>query len=122
MNLIRGRSSIDGDDFILGPKILDDGHARLFKGAKAFLDAFRVVVGSARGLAPVREPVQHHLDGTVEEEGEAGWADGGFEVEGLIHFAGKAYGTRFIKDCGVVWYSSGSQADVLNEPSSTSTR
>ena len=58
---------------------------------KPLPDALDVVVGAAGRLAALRQAVQHHGLGAVEEEGEEGGDDLGFEGEGLILFAGEAW-------------------------------
>ena len=71
--------------------MIHHGHARVDKGSEPLCDAFGIVIGAPRGFAPLEEPGLHDILGTVEEEGEGGWANGGFEMEGLIHFTGEAW-------------------------------
>ena len=70
-------------------KVLDNGHARFLKDLEALLDALCVVVGAAGRFAAVEQALLHDGFGAVEEEGEEAGADGVFEAEGLVHFAGE---------------------------------
>ncbi len=89
-DLVGGGDGLDLDDLALLLVVVDDGHARLDKGAEALADALGVVVGAAAGLAALEQALLHDLFRAVKEEDELGGADRVLELVGLVELAREA--------------------------------
>lgn len=62
----------------------------LFRGViltETLLDRFNVVVSTTRGLAPLEQPLEHHLLTALQEENKLTRADRLVELGGLVHLA-----------------------------------
>lgn len=90
VDFIGALNSLDLDDTTLLVKVLDNGHAGLDKGSETLANALLIVVSSAAGLATVEQTLLHDVLGALEKQGKDTLADGLFELNGLVHFAGEA--------------------------------
>lgn len=77
--VLRPGGSIDPFDLAFGLEVFDHGHASVHKGTEALADAFGIVVGASRRLAPVQQPLLHYRLRAVKEEREFRRANAGFK-------------------------------------------
>lgn len=96
VDLVRGLDSLNLDNTAVLVKVVDNRHAGLDKGSETLADTLLVVVGSTTGLAAVDQTLFHDLLGTLEEQSEVALADGLFELDSLVHLAGKAINEELV--------------------------